>query len=230
MAQTTPQRNWHSVPRWCWWLAISAVLLQGTWQYLQAPKPSPVLWRTPAPQAPLLQAFSLGDKVATAHLLNLWLQGFDVHEGRFMRLQAQDYQHLSDWMAQVLRLDPRNQYLLLLATRVYSQSHQTAQRRHLLEFVYEQFFIDPRHRWRWLVEATMQARHHLKDQTLALRYARALSEHVPQVPADAASVYLFLLDDAGEFDTVRQVFSAWNKAGYLNQDSIKVLKNRLRAL
>jgi len=230
MAQTRPQRSWRSVPRWCWWLALSSLLLQGAWQYNLSPQPTPSLRHTPAPIAPLLQAFNLGDSVVSARLLSLWLQGFDVHEGDFMRLNLQDYTRLTEWMRQVLQLDPQNQYLLLLASRVYTQTRQIEQRLHMLEFVYQAFFIDPAQRWPWLVETTMQARHQLKDHMLALRYAQALSEHVPQVPADAASVYLFLLDDMGQFEVVRQQFSAWKAEGYLNQEMISILNKRLQAL
>lgn len=230
MTQTTAQRNWRSVPRWCWWLAILALLLQLTWQYYTPPKPRPALWHTPAPAAALLQALSLGDSVGTARLLSLWLQGFDVHEGFFRRMNAQDYRRLTQWMTQLSHLDQDNQYLLLLATRVYSQTRQTEQQITMLEFVYEQFLLDPAQRWQWLVEATLQARHQLKNPDLALRYGQALSAYVPQVPADAASVYLFLLDDVEDFTTVRQLFTQWKNAGYLSDDDIKFLNHRLRAL
>ncbi len=187
-------------------------------------------WHPPPVQAPLLRALSLGDPVTAAKLMSLWLQGFDVYEGDFMRLTPAQYQRLTQWMEHILTLDPNSQYLLLLASRVYAESPQTEQQRHFLEFVYQQFFIDPKQRWRWLLQVTMLARHRLHDDALALRYAQALAEQVPRVPMQAASIYLFLLDEQTQFDRVRSLFSRWDTAGYIEAEERQLLMTQLQAL
>ncbi len=230
MRHIIPERSWRAVPRWHLGLLGVALSAQLLWHSHFPPPTAPTPWRPPAPSAPLLRALSLGDPIGSAKLLSLWLQGFDWYAGNFQRLSAQDYPRLIAWMSAVLALDPHSQYVLLLASRVYAHSPHPAQQRQILAFVHQAFFIDPARRWQWLLDALMLARHRLKDPDLALTYAQALAAQVPAVPLSAASLYLFLLDERGQFAAVRAQLAAWQAAGYVDAPTHALLHRRLQAL
>src|SRR6266700_2186049 len=81
----------------------------------------------PAPSIAALRLASFGDPVALAKALMLYLQAFDYQSGSKVPYRDLDYGRLEAWLARILELDPRGQYLPL--ARRYAaaiQRHATA--------------------------------------------------------------------------------------------------------
>src|SRR5262249_2553713 len=131
----------------------------------------------PPPEMAVLRLASLGDPVALAKGLMLYLQAFDYRSGSKIPYRDLDYERLETWLARILELDPQGQYPLLAASRLYAEVPVESKQRSMLEFIYREFLRDPNRRWPWLAHATAIAKHTLHDLPLALRYAQALRRY-----------------------------------------------------
>ena len=163
------------------------------------------------PSLDALRLSALGDPVATAKMLMLWLQAHDNQPGVSIPFRKLDYARLAAWLERILALDPRGQYPLLAASRIYAAVNDEEKRRFILDFVYRKYFDDPNRRWPWLAHAAIVAKHQFEDLPLALQYARAVSEHAtgPDVPNWARDMSVVILEDMGELE------AATVMAGYL---------------
>lgn len=173
---------------------------------------------SPPPPLTALQALSGGDQVPLAQMLTLYLQAFDNQPGVSIPFASLDYGRVQAWLLRILQLDSRTQYPLLMASQLYAQVLDEPRQRQMLEFVYQQFMADPNHRWPWLAHAAIIAKHRLHDLPLALRYAGALASKAtgPEVPHWAQQMQIFLHEDAGEYETARQLLG-----GLLASEAVK---------
>ena len=155
---------------------------------LHAALPAPEAWAPdlmPPPAGSLLRLASLGEPIALAKILMLQLQAFDYQSGSRVPYKDLNYARVEAWLARILELDPLGQYPLLAASRLYAEVPDEQRQRSMLDFVYQQFLVDPNRRWPWLAHATFLAKHRLKDMDLALKYAAALQKYTTakDVPA-----------------------------------------------
>ena len=187
---------------------VIALLVLCVWLQLMfaAAQPRP-LARASALQAPpagpglaLIRHF---EPLPAAHLLTLYLQVYDNQPGISIPYRDLDYSRVGEWLRTILGLDPGGQYPLLMATQLYAQVPDPARQRYMLDFAYDQFFVDPERRWRWLAHGAIMAKHRLNDLPLALKFARAIAEHSSSAPAWARQMHIFLLEDTGEFEAAR---------------------------
>lgn len=200
-----PQRALSRVP-WPVWLFLACALVLQIGLRLAEPRPTARADQLPsAPQGRLLRVAALGEPIALAQSLTLYLQAFDTQPGISLPFAQLDYQRLAGWLTALLSLHPRGQYPLLLASQVYSQVPDPAKQRQMLELVLQEFERDPVRRWRWLAHAAIVAKHRLHDPQLALRYAAVLSARAdhPSVPGWARQMHIFLLEDLGEHETAK---------------------------
>lgn len=188
-------------------LACLAVVLvlQITWRAWQPP-PVPRAEALPeAPPQPMLRLMSLGDPVTASRLFMLWLQLYDNQPGISIPFRELDYARVEAWLAGILDLDPRSQYPLLAASRLYGAVPDPRRQRRMFDFVHRRFAEDPARRWRWLAHAVIAARHELHDDELALRYAATLAA-APQsagIPSWARQMHIFVLEDMGHVEAAR---------------------------
>ena len=185
-------------------LAITLALQIG-WQATRPPRLA-VASALPAPPSfEKLQVLSLGDRIVLAKMLMLWLQAFDNQPGISIPFGALDYQTLTAWLDVILALDPRGQYPLFAASRLYSEVPDETRQRLMLEYVYRKFSEDPDRRWPALAHAVFMAKHRLKDLPLALRYARALTGQVTavNVPNWVREMQVYVLEDMGALEDAR---------------------------
>ena len=133
--------------------------------------------------------------------MTLYLQAFDNQPGISIPFAQLDYGTVQAWLKRILELDPRTQYPLLMAAQLYAQVPDEVKQRQMLEFVYQEFLVDPERRWPWLAHAAIMAKHRLHDLPLALKYANALAQHAtaPSVPHWVAQMHIFLHEDMGEY-------------------------------
>ena len=118
---------------------------------------------------------SLGEPVAMAKLLNLWLQAFDNQPGLSLSFHQLDYPRLTQWFDTILELDPNGVYPMLVAARVYGSVKNEKQQRIMMDYIFKKFNQNPNKHWRWLAHIIITAKHELKDMPLVLKYADALT-------------------------------------------------------
>lgn len=198
--KTGAERAIATVPRWVLVLLAVAFCLQVTWQALQ-PKPSAraEALSEPAPPA-MLRVLALGEPIALAQLLTLYLQAFDNQPGVSIPFRDLDYARVENWLEAILALDPIGQYPLLMASQVYGQVAGESKQRKMCEFVRRQFDRDPDRRWRWLAHCAIMAKHRLGDTRLALSYAEAIARSARRAINWARQMRIFILEDLGELE------------------------------
>jgi hypothetical protein len=182
------------------------------------------------PSASAVRLLSLGDPIPAAKLLMLYLQSFDYQSGTRLPFQALDYSRLEQWLGLVLALDPAGQYPLMAASRVYAEVPQIEKQRHMLDFVYREFFADPDRRWPWLAHAAALAKHRLNDMDRARLYAHAIQERSrgEAVPVWAKQMEAFILEDMNELETARIMIGGFIASGQVKHPGeLRFLEQRL---
>ncbi|MFA5914611.1 MAG: hypothetical protein WC830_13745 [Burkholderiales bacterium] len=185
------------------------------------------------PSIALLRLASLGEPIALAKILMLELQAFDYQSGSKVPYKDLDYAVVEAWLERILELDPRGQYPLLAASRLYAEIPDEARTRSMLDFVYRQYLLDPNRRWPWLAHATFLAKYRLKDMTLALKYADALQKYTTakDVPAWAITMGIFIREDLNELETERIMIGGMIASGRITDPSeLKFLDGRLHEI
>ena len=227
------ERPLHVVPRAVVVLLLSALLLQVAWHAIQPPAVARAQALPSPPPQQLLDLAALGEPETLSRLLMLWLQAFDHQPGLSIPYRELDYDRVIDWLDQIVRLDPRAQYPLLTASRVYSEVPDAGRKRKMLEFVEAEFLLDPDRRWPWMAQAVYVAKHRLNDLDLALRYARVLREHSKPgiTPGWARQMELFILEDMGELEAAKVLLGGLIESGVVkDHNELKFFEDRLSRL
>ena len=209
------------------WLVLAAAL--GAQLWLQVPRTTPQPRLHAPPDIGTLRAASLGEPVALAKALMLYVQSAEGGTP----LRQVDYADLTAWLERIVALDPRGQYPLLAASQVYAAVHDQARQRIMLDFVHRQFEADPDRRWPWLAHAALVARHQLNDPALARRYAQAIRERTsPAVlPPWAQQMEVFILEDMNDADSARLLIGAMIAGGQVRDpNELRFLERRLKQL
>ncbi|MGH8601417.1 MAG: hypothetical protein ACREXR_01155 [Gammaproteobacteria bacterium] len=214
-------------------LLFAGLSLQIAWHGTQAPRQARAESLPAPPPTGLLRAASLGEPPVLARFVMLWLQAFDNQAGISIPFRELDYRQVIGWLERVLRLDERTQYPLLAASRVYAEVPVPTKQRQMLEFVYQQFLLDPNRRWPWMAHAAFIAKHRLKDLPLALKYAKALTDYATgtKVPHWAQQMQVFLLEDIGEVESAKVLLGGLIENGNITDPhELRFLEERLRGL
>lgn len=227
----TPVRAISRVGLLAWSLLLTGLSAQIAWH---AASPDAVARYRPLASPPSLAALrvaSLGEEASMSRLLSLWLQAHDTQPGISVPLWSLDYARVSEWLGRALDLDPRSQYPLLAATRIYAAVSDPPRQRAMLEFVAARFVQAPAARWRWMAEAAIIAKHRLEDLPLALRYANAIGEHAPGAPAWAREMSVVVLEDMGELEAARLLVGGLLHDGRLRDPhELRFLEHKLAEL
>ena len=227
------ERPLSAVPKPAVALLAAALALQILWHGLR-PAPQARAEDLPAPPSALtVRAASLDEPLVASKLLMLWLQAFDNPPGISIAFRDLDYPRVIAWLGCILELDPRSQYPLLAAARLYGEIPVPDKQKQMFEFVHQEFLKDPNRRWPWLAQAVISAKHRVKDPQLALRYARALADHArgPNVPHWAQQMHIFILEDLGELESAKVLLGGLLESGTLSDPSeIRFLQRRLEEL
>lgn len=171
----------------------------------------------PPPSLSTLRLADFGDDIPLAKLLMLHLQAFDSQNGKLTPLAQLDYAQVEAWLDRIQELDPPSQYPLLAAVRVYGSVADEAKKRAMYDFAYRQFLRDPNHRWRWLAESAIAAKHQLHDLPLARKYAEALRLYAtgPEVPSWAKQMEIFILADMNELQSAKVLLGGLLASGQI---------------
>jgi hypothetical protein len=179
----------------------------------------------------LSRVVSLGEPIAFAELLVLYLQAFDNQPGISVPFRELDYDAVEAWLQTALALDPSSQYPLMMAAHLYAQVPDEGKQRRMLAFVHREFLRDPERRWRWLAHAAIIAKHRLKDMPLALSYAEDITRHASSAQNWAKQMRIFILEDMGEVESAAVLLGGLLAGGEVTDSAeIHFLTERLAAL
>ena len=163
----------------------------------------------------------------------LYLQSIDFSAGRALPYANLDYRRIVGWLRVILDLDPRSDYPLFSAARVYAEVPDPARVRLALEFIHEAFLQDPNRRWQWLAHAALLAKHRLKDLPLARRYASAIDRlsTAADVPLWARQMEIFILEDMNELEAAKIMIGGLLAGGTIHDPAeLRFLAQKLEAL
>jgi hypothetical protein len=180
-----------------------------------------------------LRLASFGEPEAGARLAMLYVQSIDFSGGQAIPYRNLDYVRLTGWLRSILALDPRSDYPLFAAARVYAEVPDPARSRVAFEFVYQAFLEDPNRRWPWLAHAALLAKHRLQDLPLARRYAAAVQRHATaaSVPLWAKQMEIFILEDMNELEAAKIMIGGLLASGTIHDPAeIRFLAQRLEKL
>ena len=206
------------IPRGVRALLAVALGLQIAWQ-AAAPAPEPQA----RPLPPALTAARDADAPAQPALaagLLLWLQTRIDQPGARQSFRDLDYARLRAWLALGLALDPEGPAPLARAVRVYGQVGDSERQRILFDWVADAFTARPAERWPWLAEAAIAAHHRTGDRERALRYARALHDHLEPgaAPLWARDLQSALLQAQGDYAAAAAALEGLLAAGEVDDE------------
>lgn len=230
---TRDERPLSAVPGWVWAALALALVAQIGWHSARAPAPRTASDLPPEPSPGVLRLASFGEPAAAARLAMLYVQSFDLRAGNDIPYRDLDYGRLIGWLSAILATDPRSQYPLFAAARIYAENPDPRKARMALEFVYREFLKDPNRRWRWLAHAALLAKYRLKDPPLALRYATAVDRltTAPDVPVWAKQMRLFILEDMDELQAAKVMLGGLLASGQIKDPAeLRFLKQHLEQL
>ena len=206
------------VPKSVRWLLLLSLLLQLIWHGFQEPVAAKAKDLAQPLSTRSYVMSSLGEPIAAARFLNLWLQAFDNQPGARLSFHQLDYPRLTQWLDTILALDPDGHYPLLVASRVYGSVNNPEKQRIMMDFVFSKFNEDPNKYWRWLAHMVITAKHELKDLDLALKYADALAEKATgdNVPYWAKDMKIIVLEDMGQLQAAKILVGALIASGEIS--------------
>jgi len=216
------------------WAALALLLAtQLAWQAVRPGGARAMADLPPPPRAQALRLAGFGEPEAAARLAMLYVQSVDFSAGQAVPYGRLDYARLIAWLEAILALDPRSQYPLFSAARLYAEVADASRSRMALEFIYRAYLDDPDRRWPWLAHAALIAKHRLKDLPLARRYAAAIDRRTraADVPLWARQMEIFILEDMNELEAARIMLGGLLESGRLRDpDEVRFLRQRLEAL
>jgi hypothetical protein len=198
------------VPRPIKILLVCTLLLQILWHSLQDPVVAKAEDLAPPLSTRTYVMSSLGEPIATSKFLNLWLQAFDNQPGASISFHQLNYPRITQWLDTILELDPEGHYPMLVAARVYGSVKNPEKQRIMMDYIFYKFNENPNKYWRWLAHVIITAKHELKDNELALKYANALAEKATgkNVPYWARDMKIIVLEDMGEVEAAKILVGA----------------------
>ena len=219
------ERALSAVPAWLWAALAFTLSVQLAWHAARPPLEVTGPGLSPAPGAAALRLASFGEPQAAARVFMLYVQS---------RAHTElDYQRLIGWLRAILELDPRSDYPLFAAARIYAENPDPARARAALDFVSQAFLDDPNRRWPALAQATLLAKHRLRDLPLAQRYAAAIDRHTtaPGIPLWARQMEIFILEDMGELEAAKVMLGGLLQSGEIDDPAeARFLAQRLQEL
>ena len=221
------------VPKSVKWLLVLSFFLQLIWHGFQQPVVAKAKDLAPPLSTRSYVMSSLGEPIAAAKYLNLWLQAFDNQPGASLSFHQLDYPRLTQWLDTILELDPDGHYPMLVASRVYGSVKNPEKQRIMTDYVYSKFIEEPNKYWRWLAHAVITAKHEIKDLDLALKYADALAEKATgeNVPYWAKDMKIIVLEDMGQLQAAKILVGALIDSGEITDPyELNFLTHKIAAL
>ncbi|HEY8608074.1 MAG TPA: hypothetical protein VIM12_13245 [Noviherbaspirillum sp.] len=199
-------------------LLAAGLAAQVGWSLLHPPQRPAAADLPPAPPETVLRLAALGEPAALGKMLMLYVQTFDSQAGAQLPYMQFDYARLEAWLDATLQLDPRGQYPLFAASRLYAEVADPVRKRRMLDFVHRRFADDPARRWPALAHASVVAKHQLKDLPLARSYAADLRIRGTEagIPGWATQMEAFILEDMNEIESAKVLLGGMLASGQVS--------------
>ena len=227
------ERPLSAVSGWILSLLAAALSAQIAWQLARHAAAPAATDLPPAPSVQALRLASVGEPAALARLAMVWLQAFDSRGDNAVPYQRLDYTRLVGWLHAILDTDPRSEYPLFAAARIYAENNDQAKARRMLDFIFEAFAADPNRRWPALAHAALLAKHRLQDLPLARQYAAAIQRlaNDDSVPVWARQMEIFILEDMNELESAKVMLGGLLATGRIRDpEERRFLQGRMEEL
>lgn len=178
----------------------------------------------------LYRALAMGSEQLMASLLAIRIQLHDNQAGQHFRYSLIDYSILVQWLERISRLDPTSEYPMLLASRIYAQTRDESRLRRIIGYIEREFDTDPQLHWRRLAEASVIARHRLRDLEFALRLAEKIAAQPASVtiPHWARDLEFLLLAELNELEAAIAIIQVMMESGSVTDpDERRFLEGKL---
>ncbi len=209
-----------TVPKPLYLFLTLALLAQFVFHWSSvAPKAVPITEYGTPPTHNAVRLLSFADYELASKFLVLRLQAFDNQPGISIRFQELDYFELGDWLDLVVKLDERSEYPHFLMAKLYSDVFERNREYIALEWVRRHFANRPNERWEWMLHSTNYMKHFIKDDELALIYARELREKTDpkKVPSWVRQVEVFMIENAGQFESAAAILAKELESGQITE-------------
>lgn len=176
------------------------------------------------------RSISMGSEQLLGYLLAIRLQLHDNQAGKHFVYSQINYDTLIDWLDRITLVSPGTEYPMLLASRVYTTTRDEPRLRLILGFIERRFDDDPQLHWRRLIEASLIAKHKLKDMELALRLAAKVADQPLRVkmPNWARDFQFLLLAELNELESAIAIIEALLQTEAVNdRDERRFLRGKL---
>jgi len=233
MRHSSSERPLALVPAWIVACLAAALAIQLGWQWMHRAASTAAADLPPAPSPAVFRLAGFGETAAQARLAMLWLLSFDSSGTNAIAYQHLDYGRLRGWLQAALDTDPRSEFPLFAASRVYAEVRDEARARAMFDFVHEAFDKDPNRRWPALAQVALLAKHRLGDLALARRYAAELQARTtdPSVPSWARQMEIFILEDMNELEAARIMLGGLLVTGRVRDpEERRFLEERLKEI
>jgi len=133
-------------------------------------------------------------------------------------------------LQQISDVYPDSEYPMLLASRIYTLTNNPQRLRKMLDFIEHRFDDNPQLHWRRLAEASLIAKHKLRDLDLALRLAAKLAAQPASVemPHWARDFEFLLLSEMNENESAIAIIQALLQSGSIKDvDEQRFLREKL---
>ena len=227
------ERGVGAVPAAVRLMLAAALALQFGWHGWRPDARAEAQQLGPVAAASALRLAAFGDREALAKVLMLQLLTHDSQPGVRIPFTDLDYERVAGRLDAIVDLDPRADAPLLAAARLYGSVSDPARQRTMFDLVHRRFLEAPDRRWPWLAHAAVMAKHRLADPALALRYARAVTEHATgsHVPAWVRDMSVLFAEDMGELEAARILVGGLIHSGRVTDPSeIRFLGTRLEEI
>lgn len=141
----------------------------------------------------------LGDQLFAYRVWGLVLQNLGNSGGNYMPLKDYDYNHVAEWLNLLDKLDPRSDFVPLLAAYYFGATPDMSQLPPIIAYLEKVGKRPEGEKWRWLAQAMYLARHKLGDMDEALRLSKELaSVYRPGMPAWTLQTQALITSEMGD--------------------------------
>lgn len=187
----------------------------------------------PVPSATGLSFSGLGDLQFAYRMTGLTLQTLGDEGGRVTPLTDYDYAELEKWFYTLYRLDPRSDFVPMLAAFYFGASQDPEDTIYVINFLEDAGDDTYKEKWRWLVHAVYLARYREKDIEHALEIAKTLADlglKKDDIPVWTLHMAPFILADMGEEEASRELLKViLGSAQNLNPNEINFMINYIES-
>ena len=150
-----------------------------------------------------------GDKQFAYRALSIVIQNLGDSGGRVVSLTDYNYDRLGDWFFMLSRLDPKSNFVPMMAAYYFGSTSDSSQLTPLIAYLEHVGTSVEGEKWRWLAQAAYLARFGQDDLDEALRLAHKLAAlDIPNMPIWAAQMPAFVSIQRGEKEAALEMMMA----------------------